>query len=154
LALRDEFSVRAYSPAATPLERHGCRIRCKLTAYYPSAAKTAATAPPPATNAPPSADTLDFDRFGLNGLHPVTSGKCDGFSPCDRKEKSGGRKGYCKFQLHLIIPEVGKIFTINEIILITNVKVAGHTASVDSSLPPRNRRGDCQLEGRLSAEVV
>ena len=68
--------------------------------------------PAPAASAPSSADTLDLDGFGLDGRHPVASGKGDGFSPRDRKEKTGGRKGYCKFQLHLIIPEVGKIFTI------------------------------------------
>jgi hypothetical protein len=64
----------------------------QLTADHPSPAKTAATTPSPAADAPPPADTLDLDGFGLGGLHPVASRKGDGFSSRDREAKSGGRK--------------------------------------------------------------
>jgi len=67
---------------------------------------------------------LDLDGFGLDGLHPVASRKRDGFRSRDREPKSGGRKNECEFQVHLIIPEVGKSFTINEAIRITNFKAA------------------------------
>jgi len=95
--------------------------RC-LPTDYPSTAETAATTPSPATSAPSSADALHLDGVGLDGLRSITSRKRDGLCPRDREEKSSGRKNHCEFHVHLNIPEVCRIFTINEATPITNIK--------------------------------
>ena len=64
----------------------------QLTADHPSPAKTAPATPSPATDAPPPADALDLDGFGVDDLHPVASRKGDGFRSGDREAKSGGYK--------------------------------------------------------------
>lgn len=94
----------------------------RLPADYPSPAETAATPHSPATSTPSSTDALHLDGFGLDGLRPIISGKRDGFSPSDREEKGSGRKNHREFHVHLNIPEVCKIFTINEATHITNIK--------------------------------
>jgi len=92
-----------------------------LTADYPPPTDTARTTPGPATDAPPSADTLDLDDFGLESRH-FASGKRDRFSPRDGQEKSSSRKDYCDFRIHFLGPKVGWNFNINETTPLTNIK--------------------------------
>ena len=61
-----------------------------LAAGYPCAAD-AATANDMISGAPSSTNTADLDSFGLNRRRLTADRKGNGFSPRDRKEKTGGR---------------------------------------------------------------